>query len=80
MSIGKCFVGETKTAPTPTLQTSSLLSGPQYCHFAPSVFFCKGFRTAGIINGKKPVFCGSSSSLLLNDFQSCAFDVLDIPF
>ncbi len=40
--MGKCFACETKTAPTPTLQTSSLLSGPQYCHFAPCVFFANG--------------------------------------
>jgi len=39
---GKCFACETKTAPTPTLQTPSLLSGPQYCHGAPCVFFANG--------------------------------------
>ena len=43
MSREKCFAGETKAIPTPTLQTSSRLSVPQYCHFAPSVSFAKGF-------------------------------------
>ena len=40
--MGKCFDDDTKAAQTPTLQISSLLSGAQYCHFAPSVFFAYG--------------------------------------
>ena len=35
MSIGKCFVCETKADATATLQISSLLRGPQYCYLAP---------------------------------------------
>ena len=46
----------------------------------PLGLFREGFWTACVINGKKSVFCGCSSSLLLNDFQSCAFDGLEIPF
>jgi hypothetical protein len=34
MSIGKCFVCETKADATATLQISSLRD-PQYCHLAP---------------------------------------------
>ena len=42
--------------------------------------FCKGFWATGVIDGKKSVFSGGGGSLLLNDFQSLAFDSLDIPF
>ena len=56
MSTGKCFACEAKTAPTPTLQTSSLLSGPQYCHFAPSVFFAKGLGQPVSSMARSPSF------------------------
>ena len=45
--MGKCFDDDTKAAQTPTLQISSLLSGAQYCHFAPSVFFAYGYGKHG---------------------------------
>ena len=59
MSMGKCFESETKAAPTPTLQTSFLLSGPQYCHFAPSVFFAKGFGQPVSSMARSPSLVGA---------------------
>ena len=43
-------------------------------------FLCKGFWTSCIIDGKKSIFSGGCSSLLLNDFESSPFDGLNIPF
>ena len=63
MSIGKCFACETKTAPTPTLQTSSLLSGLQYCHFAPSVFFAYGFGHPVSSMARSPSFVGAARDI-----------------
>lgn len=59
MSMRKCFGGETKAAPTPTLQTTFLLSGPQYCHFAPTVFFAKGLGQPVSSMARSPSFVGA---------------------
>lgn len=60
--MGKCFDGDTKVAPTPTLQTSSLLSGATILPLCALCIFRIRLGTARVINGKKLIFDGGSGS------------------
>ena len=71
--MGKCFACDTKTEATATLQTSSRLSGPQYCHSSPCVSLAKGIGPLGIIDDKKSIFRGVGGSWTFDYFQSLVF-------
>ncbi len=79
MSRGKCFAGETKAIPTPTLQTSSHFQRSAVLPPCTLGLLCEGFWAAGVINSKQSAFGEGRSSLLLNDFQPLAFQGLNVP-